>query len=69
MNDDDSDLISWATDDEGANLDLASQSAEIRNATLLGQIRNGRSSLPCNLPNGTKRSLPYDEQPRRVCTT
>lgn len=73
MNDDDSDLSSWATDDESVNLDLTSQSIVIRDATPLGQILNGRSSLPCslpcNLPNGTKRSLPNDEPPQRVCTT
>jgi hypothetical protein len=46
MDDDDSDLFSWATDDESAKLDMTSQSAAIRDATPLGQIRNGRSSLP-----------------------
>ncbi|KAM5528687.1 hypothetical protein FOXYSP1_19168 [Fusarium oxysporum f. sp. phaseoli] len=45
MNDDDSDLFSWATDDEGANLDLTSQSKAIRDATPLGQIRNGHKEI------------------------
>jgi hypothetical protein len=46
MDDDDSDLFSWATDDEDANHELTSQSAAIRDATPFGQIWNGRSRLP-----------------------
>ncbi|RKK81567.1 hypothetical protein BFJ68_g17608 [Fusarium oxysporum] len=63
MNDDHSDLISWATDDESANLDLTSQSAAIRDATPLGQIRNGRSSLPLLQLGEWDETLAYDEQP------
>ncbi|KAM0346535.1 hypothetical protein ACHAO7_012046 [Fusarium culmorum] len=63
MNDDDSDLFSWATDDEGANLDLTSESATIRrNATPL-KIRNGPSSLPLLQLAEWDETLAYDEQP------
>ena len=64
MNDDDSDLFSWMTVDEGANLDLTSQSATIRrNATPLSQIRNGPSSLPLLQLVEWDETLAYDEQP------
>ncbi|CAG2001635.1 unnamed protein product [Fusarium graminearum] len=64
MNDDDSDLFSWVTDDEGANLDLTSQSATIRrNATPLSQIRNGPSSLPLLQLAEWDETLAYVEQP------
>ncbi|KAM5528213.1 hypothetical protein FOXYSP1_19482 [Fusarium oxysporum f. sp. phaseoli] len=63
MNDDDSDLFSWATDDEGANLDLTSQSSAIRNAMPLSQIRNGHSSLPLLQLAEWDETLAYDEQP------
>ncbi|KAF5642373.1 hypothetical protein F52700_3169 [Fusarium sp. NRRL 52700] len=55
--------FSWATDDEGANLELTSQSAAIRDATPLGQIRNGRSSLPLLQLAEWDETLAYDEQP------
>ncbi|EXM13349.1 hypothetical protein V3481_018701 [Fusarium oxysporum f. sp. vasinfectum] len=61
MNDDDSDLFSWATDGDDANLDLTSQSAEIRDATPLSQIRNGRSSLPLLQLGEYDETLVYDE--------
>jgi hypothetical protein len=63
MNDDDSDLFSWATDDEAANLDLTSQSAAIVDATPLSQIRNGPSSLPLLQLAEWDETLAYDEQP------
>ncbi|KAK2670007.1 hypothetical protein RAB80_014144 [Fusarium oxysporum f. sp. vasinfectum] len=63
MNDADSDLFSWATDDEGANFELTSQSAAIRDANPLGQIRSGRSSLPLLQLSEWDETLAYDEQP------
>ncbi|SPJ84211.1 uncharacterized protein FTOL_10728 [Fusarium torulosum] len=57
MNDDHSDLVSWATDDEGVNLDLTSQSAAFRNATRLARSGTVAPAYPCcNSPNGTRRS-------------
>ncbi|CAF3651330.1 unnamed protein product [Fusarium graminearum] len=63
MNDDDSDLFSWATDDEDANHELTLQLAAIRDATPLGQIRNGRSTLPLLQLAEWDETLAYDEQP------
>ncbi|ENH71184.1 hypothetical protein FOC1_g10001427 [Fusarium oxysporum f. sp. cubense race 1] len=65
MDDDDSDLFSWATDDEDANHELTSQSAAIRNATPPSQIRNGRdrSRLPLLQLAEWDETLAYDEQP------
>ncbi|EXK77146.1 hypothetical protein FOQG_18140 [Fusarium oxysporum f. sp. raphani 54005] len=63
MNDDDSDLFSWATDDEDANHELTSQSAAICDATPLGQIRHGRSRLSLLQLAEWDETLAYDEQP------
>ncbi|KAM0362010.1 hypothetical protein ACHAO7_011439 [Fusarium culmorum] len=63
MNDDDSDLFNWATDDEDANHELTSQSAAIRDAAPLGQIRNDRSRLPLLQLAEWEETLAYDEQP------
>jgi hypothetical protein len=46
MNEDDSDIFSWSTDDGSANLNLTSQSAAIRDTTPLSQIQTSRSCLP-----------------------
>jgi hypothetical protein len=63
MNDDDGDLFSCATDDEGANLDLTSQSVAIRDTTPLGQIRNDHASLPLLQLAEWDETLAYGEQP------
>lgn len=63
MNDDNSDLFSWATDDESANLDLRSQSITIRDATPLSQIRTSRAGLPLLQLAEWDETLAYDEQP------
>ncbi|CAG1972494.1 unnamed protein product [Fusarium graminearum] len=63
MDDGDSDLFSWATDDEDANHELTSQSAAIRDATPLSQIRNSRSSLPLLQLAEWDETTAYDEQP------
>jgi hypothetical protein len=63
MNVTDSDLFSWATGDEGANLDLTSHSAGVRDTAPLGQIGNGRSGLPLLQLTEWDETLAYDEQP------
>ncbi|KAM0293718.1 hypothetical protein ACHAPM_011518 [Fusarium culmorum] len=63
MNDGDSDLFSWATDDEDANHELTSQSAAIRDATPPGQIRNDPSRLPLLQLTEWDETLAYDKQP------
>jgi hypothetical protein len=63
INEDDSDLFNWATDDESANLDMRSQSIATRDVTPLSQIRNRRSSLPLLQPGEWDKTVAYDEQP------
>ena len=63
MDDDDSDLFSWATDDEDANHELTSKSAAIHDATPPSQIRNDPARLPLLQLAEWDETLTYDEQP------